>query len=133
MMHQLIDKNKYFIYIFSFLFLSTLNNLSLNELNFFKIKTIEIFEEDLKTNTLIQDDLAKKLMIFKNQNIFLINKDQIKSQILKNEWILKFSIQKKYPSKLMVNTLRETFETAPYCYFTPSMLKARESQGDTEV
>lgn len=103
MMHQLIDKNKYFIYIFSFLFLSTLNNLSLNELNFFKIKTIEIFEEDLKTNTLIQDDLAKKLMIFKNQNIFLINKDQIKSQILKNEWILKFSIQKKYPSKLMVN------------------------------
>ena len=102
-MHQLIDKNKYFIYFFSFLFLSTLNNLSLNELNFFKIKTIEFFEEDLKTNTSVKNDLKKKLMIFKNQNIFSINKDQIKSQILKNEWILKFSIQKKYPSKLMVN------------------------------
>ena len=102
-MHQLIDKNKYLFYILSFLFLSTFNNLNLDKLNIFKIKDIEVFEENLGTNNTIKNDLIKKLMIFKNQNILLVNKEQINSQILKNEWVLKFSIKKEYPSKLIVN------------------------------
>ena len=102
-MHQLIDKNKYLFYILSFLFLSTFNNPNLDKLNIFKIKDIEVFEENLGTNNTIKNDLIKKLMIFKNQNILLVNKEQINSQILKNEWVLKFSIKKEYPSKLIVN------------------------------
>jgi len=102
MMHQLIDK-KYLIYIFFFIILSTFNNINLNKLDIFKIKEIDIIDQDLKINNLVIGNLEKKLEIFKNENILLIDKIKIKSEISKNNWILDFSIQKKYPSQLIVN------------------------------
>ena len=102
MMHQLIDK-KYLIYIFFFIILSTFNNINLNKFNIFKIKEIKIIDQDLKINYLVIENLEKKLAIFKNENIFFINKKEIDTEISKNSWILDFSIQKKYPSQLIIN------------------------------
>ncbi len=102
MMHQLIDR-KYLIYIFFFIILSTFNNINLNKFNIFKIKEIKIIDQDLKINYLVIENLEKKLAIFKNENIFFINKKEIDTEISKNSWILDFSIQKKYPSQLIIN------------------------------
>lgn len=102
MMHQLIDR-KYLIYIFFFIILSTFNNINLNNFNIFKIKEIKIIDQDLKINDLVIENLEKKLTIFKNENIFFINKKEIDTEISKNAWILDFSIQKKYPSQLIIN------------------------------
>ena len=102
MMHQLIDR-KYLIYIFFFIILSTFNNINLNKFNIFKIKEIKIIDQDLKINYLVIENLEKKLSIFKNENIFFINKKEIDTEISKNSWILDFSIQKKYPSQLIIN------------------------------
>tara|TARA_B100001063_G_C16650280_1_gene495587 strand:- start:157 stop:837 length:681 start_codon:yes stop_codon:yes gene_type:complete len=101
-MHQLIDR-KYLIYIFFFIILSTFNNINLNKFNIFKIKEIKIIDQDLKINYLVIENLEKKLAIFKNENIFFINKKEIDTEISKNSWILDFSIQKKYPSQLIIN------------------------------
>jgi cell division septal protein FtsQ len=103
MMHQLVDKKKYLIYIFFFLLLTTFNNLNLGKLDIFKIKYIDVIEQNTDVDNLIGKDLVKNLMFFENKNILFVNKDQIRSQVLKNEWILKFSIKKEYPSKLIVN------------------------------
>ena len=102
MMHQLIDR-KYLIYIFFFIILSTFNNINLSKFDIFKIKEIDIIDQDFKINNLVVENLEKKLVVFKNENIFLIDKKKIDTEISKNTWILNFSIQKKYPSQLIVN------------------------------
>lgn len=104
MMHQPIgNKLKYLIFLFLFISLTTFNNLELKNLNIFKIKEIEIIEVNISPNTKIKKNLEHELIKFKNKNIFLVDKINIKSQILKNEWVSEFSVQKKYPSKLIIN------------------------------
>ncbi len=102
MMHQLIDKNKYLLYLSILLLLSTINNQSLINFEFFKIKDIEILEDKSNINNSVKDIIEDNLTIFKNQNIFLLDKKQIEKKISDNNWISNFSIQKKYPSKLIV-------------------------------
>ena len=102
-MHQLISKKKYLIYPFLFFLLTTFNNLEFKNLDIFKIKEIEVFEKDISSNIEIKKNLKNDLKIFKNKNIFLIDEREIKSQVLKNEWVSEFSIKRKYPSRLIVN------------------------------
>ena len=68
-MQQLISK-KLFIYFFLFIFLVTINNKNLNELNFYRINDIKVFglneEENLK--------ILENLKFLQNNNIFFINK-----------------------------------------------------------
>ena len=103
MMHQLISKKKYLIYLFFFILLTTFNNLNINKLDIFKIKEIDVFEDNSDNGLSIKKNVKKDLMFFKNKNIFFIDNNQIKSQIQKNEWVSKFSIKKEYPSKIIVN------------------------------
>ena len=103
MMHQLIDKNKYLLYLSVLLLLSSINNQSLINFQLFKIKDIEIFEDKPNINNSVKKTIENNLTIFKNQNIFLLDKSQIEKKITDNSWISNFSIQKKYPSKLIVN------------------------------
>ena len=107
MMHQLIDKKKYFLYLFIFFLLSTINSQSLINSKFFKIKNIEILEDKSNINNSVKEIIENNLMIFKDRNIFLLDKKEIEKKISDNNWISDFSIQKKYPSKLIVN-LRKT-------------------------
>ena len=103
MMHQLIDKKKYLLYLSIFFLLSTINSQSLINLKLFKIKDIEVLEDKSNINNSVKKTIEDNLTIFKNQNIFLLDKKQIVKKISDNNWISNFSIQKKYPSKLIVN------------------------------
>ena len=107
MMHQLIDKKKYFFYLSILLLLSTINSQSLINLKLFKIKDIEILEDKSNINNSVKEIIKDNLIIFKDQNIFLLDKKKIEKKISDNNWISNYSIQKKYPSKLIVN-LRKT-------------------------
>ena len=102
-MHQLIDKKKYLLYLSIFFLLSTINSQSLINLKLFKIKDIEVLEDKSNINNSVKEIIEDNLTIFKNQNIFLLDKNQIVKKISDNNWISNFSIQKKYPSKLIVN------------------------------
>ena len=102
-MHQLIDKRKYLLYLSIFFLLSTINSQSLINLKLFKIKDIEVLEDKSNINNSVKEIIEDNLTIFKNQNIFLLDKNQIVKKISDNNWISNFSIQKKYPSKLIVN------------------------------
>ena len=103
MMHQLIDKKKYLFYLSIFFLLSTINSQSLINLKLFKIKDIEVLEDKSNINNSVKEIIEDNLTIFKNQNIFLLDKNQMVKKISDNNWISNFSIQKKYPSKLIVN------------------------------
>ena len=103
MIHQLIDKKKYLLYLSIFFLLSTINSQSLINLKLFKIKDIEVLEDKSNINNSVKEIIENNLTIFKNQNIFLLDKKQIVKKISDNNWISNFSIQKKYPSKLIVN------------------------------
>ena len=103
MMHQLIDKKKYLLYLSIFFLLSTINSQSLINLKLFKIKDIEVLEDKSNINNSVKEIIEDNLTIFKNQNIFLLDKNQMVKKISDNNWISNFSIQKKYPSKLIVN------------------------------
>ena len=103
MMHQLIGKKKYLIYLSIFFLLSTINSQSLINLKLFKIKDIEVLEDKSNINNSVKEIIEDNLTIFKNQNIFLLDKNQMVKKISDNNWISNFSIQKKYPSKLIVN------------------------------
>ena len=103
MMHQSIDKKKYLLYLSIFFLLSTINSQSLINLKLFKIKDIEVLEDKSNINNSVKEIIEDNLTIFKNQNIFLLDKNQIVKKISDNNWISNFSIQKKYPSKLIVN------------------------------
>ena len=102
-MHQLIDKKKYLLYLSIFLLLSTINSQPLINFKLFKIKDIEVLEDKSNINNSVKEIIEDNLTIFKNQNIFLLDKNQIVKKISDNNWISNFSIQKKYPSKLIVN------------------------------
>lgn len=103
MMHQLIDKKKYLLYLSIFFLLSTINSQSLINLKLFKIKDIEVLEDKSNINNSVKEIIEDNLKIFKNQNIFLLDKKEIVKKISENNWISNYSIQKKYPSKLIVN------------------------------
>ena len=103
MMHQSIDKKKYLLYLSIFFLLSTINSQSLINLNLFKIKDIEVLEDKSNINNSVKEIIEDNLITFKNQNIFLLDKKKIVKKISDNNWISNFSIQKKYPSKLIVN------------------------------
>ena len=103
MMHQLIDKKKYLLYLSILLLLSTINSQSLINSKFFKIKDIEILEDKLNINNSLKEIIEDNLTIFIDQNIFLLDKKKIEKKISDNNWISNYLIQKKYPSKLIVN------------------------------
>ena len=94
-MRQLISK-KLFIYFFLFIFLVTINNKNLNELNFYRINDIKVFglneEENLK--------ILENLKFLQNNNIFFINKKKISDLMNSNNLIERYSIIKKYPSTI---------------------------------
>ena len=73
MMHQSIDKkNKYLFYFIIFLFLTTINSISLTESKdlLSKVKTVEV--SGLKEN--LNTSVKKNFEFLLNNNIYKINK-----------------------------------------------------------
>ena len=94
-MQQLISK-KLFIYFFLFIFLVTINNKNLSELNFYRINDIKVFGLNEKENLKILNNLK----FLQNNNIFFINKKKISDLMNSNNLIERYSIIKKYPSTI---------------------------------
>ena len=103
-MHQRISK-KIIIYLFLFSLFTTVNNKSLNKLNFPNINSIKVSGLDLKE----YKELEKNINYLNHQNIFFLNEFKIKNFFLSNEIIEQISIFKNYPSKLEVNIEKTRF------------------------
>ena len=96
-MHLLISK-KIVIYLLTFCFLVSINNISLMNVSFPKISKIEInglnLDERKKIENIIYDSNSK--------NIFHLDKDYLKKKINSINIIEQFEIFKKYPSTLKI-------------------------------
>ena len=96
---------KVLFYIFFFIFLTTLNNKFLLEFKFNKISEINIHGLNQKENT----QLLKKLNIFKNKNIFSLNKTELKEYLDTNNLIESYTILKRYPSSIEIRIVKTNF------------------------
>ena len=106
MMHQLIDKKKsYLLYFFIFIFLSTINNLSL-------LKHAELFPniKNIKVEGLTNDlnlTIKQNVNFLLNENIFFFNKKLLINELKKINYIHTYKVSKNYPSTIIIN-LKQT-------------------------
>ena len=99
---------KIFLFIFLFVIIATFNNRNMNEKDLFIIDNIFIDGLDEKKKL----QLIEKLNFLKKQNIFFLNKIEIKETIETNNLIEKYSIFKLYPSSLNIDIEKTNFLAA---------------------
>ena len=99
-MHLLINKRKIYFYLIILIILSSAFNTNIisNYKNLIKIKNIEISGLSITE----QKKVKKKLEVFKNKNIFLIKKNEIKDVLNSFNFINYFTINKNFPSKIKI-------------------------------
>ena len=103
-MHQRKSK-KILIYFFLLVLLGSINNNSINNLKFEKIKNINILgldENDRKIILYNLDNLDLK-------NIFLINKRKFQNIIESNSLVEEYNVIKKYPHSIEINIKKTNF------------------------
>ena len=103
-MHQRKSK-KLFIYFFLLIIISSIHNISLNDLEFQKVRNIEVSGLGEIENKLIIDQI-KNLNL---SNIFFINKAEINNLINSNPLIEKYEIFKSYPSAIKIRFKKTNF------------------------
>ena len=96
---------KILIYFFLLLVVGSINNINLNGLKFQNINNINITGLNIN-NKLI---LLKQIKNFNLNNIFLINKIDLKDEIESNTLVENYSIFKRYPSSLDINIEKTKF------------------------
>ena len=104
MMHQRKSK-KLLIYFFLLIIISSTNNISLRNLEFQKVRNIEVSGLGEIENKLITDQI-KNLNL---SNIFFINKAEINNLISSNPLIEKYQIFKSYPSAIKIMIKKTNF------------------------
>ncbi len=97
-MRQLISKKKT-IYLFLFFFLVSINNLSIINFGFPKIENLEISGVSVEESK----EIEKAIKDLTLENIFLINRLEIKKRITSINTIEQFKIFKSYPSTLKID------------------------------
>ena len=103
-MHQRKSK-KFLIYFFLLIIISSTNNISLNNLEFQKVRNIEISGLNEIENSLIINQI-KNLNL---NNIFFINKKEINNLMNSNPLIEKYQIFKNYPSAIKIMVKKTNF------------------------
>ena len=103
-MHQRKSK-KFLIYFFLLIIISSTNNISLNNLEFQKVRNIEISGLNEIENSLIINQI-KNLNL---NNIFFINKKEINNLLNSNPLIEKYQIFKSYPSAIKIMIKKTNF------------------------
>ena len=103
-MHQRKSK-KILIYFFLLIIISSINNISLRNLEFQKVRNIEVSGLGEMENKLIIDKI-KNLNL---SNIFFINKAEINNLISSNPIIEKYQIFKSYPSAIKIMIKKTNF------------------------
>ena len=96
---------KFFVYIFFFVFLGTINNQIIFDSNKFKIKNFQI--TGLENN--YKKEFENNLLNTTKFNIFFFNKDYLKSILNSNSLIETFQIFKIYPSSLDIKIKKTNF------------------------
>ena len=103
-MQRQISK-KFFIYLFTYLLLVSVNNIKFLQLNFPTINNFEISG----MSDLENDKLRLNLENIKNNDIFFMDKEKVSEIIYSNKKIERFSIFKNYPSKLEIKIEKTNF------------------------
>ena len=103
-MHQRKSK-KFLIYFFLLIIISSTNNISLNNLEFQKVRNIEISGLNEIENSLIINQI-KNLNL---NNIFFINKKEIEKLFSSNSLIERYTIFKEYPSTINIKIEKTNF------------------------
>ena len=97
-MHQQKSK-KILIYFFLLFLVGSINNININNLKFHSIKEINVTGLETEENLII----SKKIKDLNLDNIFLINKKNLSTLILSNNFVEKFFSFKRYPSTLNID------------------------------
>jgi len=101
-MPQLIDKKKkLFIYLFLMIFLTTINNLSLSNSGYLKLKInqIKVYGLNDEDNFNISEEFKR---LISQKNLFFINKDYFVNVLEKNNLVHSFKVRKIYPNSIEV-------------------------------
>ena len=103
-MHQRKSK-KILIYFFLLVLVGSINNNSINNLKFEKIKNINIFGLDENDRKIILYNLNSLDL----KNIFLINKRKFQNIIESNSLVEEYNVIKKYPYTIDINIKKTNF------------------------
>tara|TARA_B100000902_G_C27190607_1_gene853717 strand:+ start:299 stop:970 length:672 start_codon:yes stop_codon:yes gene_type:complete len=103
-MHQRKGK-KILIYFFLLFLVGSINNIELNNIDFYKIKNINVRGLEDNNNLILLNEI-KKLDL---RNIFFINENNISNQINLNNLVEKFKAFKRYPSTLDIHIEKTKF------------------------
>ena len=107
-MHLFIGKKKTITFlILALLFLSSINNQLFVEKKkmLYNLETNKVIGLDNSINLKIEEDLN----FLKNSNIFFIDKEILKDQVGKYNFIEKYNIFKLYPSKIILELKKTNF------------------------
>ena len=107
-MRHYVDKRKNFLFLFlTLFFLSSINSQIFIEKkkSFYNLKFIEVIGLDNTINL----EIEKNLNFLKNTNIFFINKEILKDQMSKYNYIENYNIIKLYPSKIILELKQAEF------------------------
>ncbi|WP_435095963.1 cell division protein FtsQ/DivIB [Candidatus Pelagibacter bacterium nBUS_27] len=96
---------KILIYIFLFIVVGSVNNISFNNLKFPDVGNINIIGLEDKEKSI----LLKKIKNLKLNNIFSINRNNLINEIEFNPLVEKYYIFKKYPSSININISKTNF------------------------
>tara|TARA_B100000579_G_scaffold262144_1_gene215990 strand:+ start:3321 stop:4016 length:696 start_codon:yes stop_codon:yes gene_type:complete len=99
---QSIDKKPVILfYIFIFILLSTINNVSLNKSKkeLLKIENIEITGLNKHQN----EKIKKSLEYLKGKNIFFLNRQNIENSLNQIHYIENYKVSKHFPSKVLID------------------------------
>ena len=108
-MLQLTDKKKkLFIYLFLLVFLTTINNLSLSNSGYLKLKInqIKVYGLSDESNFKISEEFKR---LISKKNLFLINKDYFLNILEKNNLVHSFKVKKIYPNTIEVQIQKTKF------------------------
>ena len=103
-MHQRKSK-KILIYFFLLLFVGSINNTNINNLKFINIKNVTVDGLGNEDNQII----FEKINNLNLDNIFLLNKKELSTEIESSSLVEKYYIFKRYPSTLNININKTKF------------------------
>ena len=96
---------KFFVYIFFFVFLGTINNQTILNSNSFIIKDFQIIGLENNYKKELENDLLNSTKF----NILFVNKDYLKTILNSNSLIETFQVFKIYPSTLSIKIKKTKF------------------------
>ena len=106
-MQQLIDKQKYVIYLIIFLLLSSVNNINLTKFRE-KVSSLKIIQvEGLNKN--LNNKIKRDLDFLINSNIYKLNNEIISNKLDKYNYIDNYKVFKEYPSKIKIELVQAKF------------------------